>query len=271
MFRQYNLIRTLPVPLEVRLHVIRITAEGLRRGAEAQSDAFRRYIVEPLLEKHRNDLNHANALIAEISAASHPVITAITGFVYQRQMEHEIITSITERMEEAAAGGLLANRDRDPAVLFCDLSGFTFVSAEAGDDEAAHLAGSFSDSLVELARLHRGRIIKMLGDGAMVFFDNGESAVRAGLELVGSLPAAGLPPARVGINRGPVVAQSGDFYGTTINVAARINDYARPHEVLVSDTVIPDGCDGVNLEEIGPVTLKGVPRPVRLFRARDWG
>jgi class 3 adenylate cyclase len=271
MFRQYAVIRTLPVPLETRVHVVRIAAEGARRTAEAQSEAFRRFIVEPMLETHKADLPRANNLLAEISAAAHPTMTAINSWIYQRQMEHEIIKTITERMEEAASGGQMAQRARDPVVMFCDLSGFTFVSAEAGDDEAAHLAGRFSDSIVDLTRVHRGRVIKMLGDGAMLFFDDGENAVRAALELTRSLPAAGLPPARVGVNRGPVVAQSGDFYGTTINVAARINDYARPHEVLVSDTVLPDGAEGINLEEIGPVTLKGVPRPVRLYRARDWG
>ena len=271
IFHQYALIRTLPVPQETRVHVIRITAEGARRAAEAQCDAFQRFVVEPLLETHAGDLPKANHLLAEISAAANPTITAITNWIYQRQMEHEILKSITERMEEAAAGGPATSSRRDPVVMFCDLSGYTFLSADAGDGEAAQLAGRFNDSIVDLTRAHRGRVIKMLGDGAMLFFDDGESAVRAGLELARSLPAAGLPPARVGLNRGPVVAQSGDYYGTTINVAARINDYARPHEVLVSDTVIPDGADGVNLEEIGPVTLKGVPRPVRLYRAREWG
>jgi adenylate cyclase len=81
----------------------------------------------------------------------------------------------------------------------------------------------------------------------------------------------GLPPARVGINRGPVVAQAGDFYGATVNTAARINDYARPNEVLVSASVVPDGADGIELEEIGEVSLKGVPHPVRLYRARATG
>jgi class 3 adenylate cyclase len=53
-----------------------------------------------------------------------------------------------------------------------------------------------------------------------------------------------------------------------VNLAARITDYARPREVLLAESVIPDGAEGVELEEIGEVTLKGVAAPVRLFRAR---
>jgi adenylate cyclase len=78
----------------------------------------------------------------------------------------------------------------------------------------------------------------------------------------------GVPPLRVGLHRGPVVAQSGDFYGSTVNLAARITDYARPNEVLVSASVLPESVDGIGLEEIGEVTLKGVAQPVRLLRAR---
>jgi adenylate cyclase len=75
-------------------------------------------------------------------------------------------------------------------------------------------------------------------------------------------------PARIGINAGPVVAQEGDYFGRTVNVAARIADYAQPHEVLVSDEAMRSaGIDGVEFELVGDVTLKGVPRTVRLHRA----
>jgi adenylate cyclase len=268
--RAYALVRALPIPLEARLHVVRVTAEAQRRAAEAQSELFSRHVVDPLLESYGDDITTANQTIGELSAAAHPVTTQITTWMFQRAMEYEILKNLTERMEEAVRSGsaLLPQRQRDPSVAFIDLAGFTFLSADSGDENAAQLANHFNDDLVDITRAHGGRIVKMLGDGAMLFFDSPESAVRACLELVEQLPKSGLPPARVGINRGPVVAQSGDYYGTTINIAARINDYARPHEVLVADCVIPDGADGIELEEIGAVSLKGVPTPVKLFRAR---
>jgi adenylate cyclase len=86
------------------------------------------------------------------------------------------------------------------------------------------------------------------------------------VEVVGS---HGLPPAHVGIHAGPVVFQEGDYFGRTVNLAARIAEYARPGEVLVSQEVV-DAVDGapVAFSEIGPVELKGVPETLRLYIAR---
>jgi class 3 adenylate cyclase len=70
---------------------------------------------------------------------------------------------------------------------------------------------------------------------------------------------AALPPAHVGLHTGPVVFQEGDYFGRTVNIAARIVDYAWPGEVLVSQEVV-DASDGagVTFREIGPIELKGV-------------
>jgi adenylate cyclase len=66
-----------------------------------------------------------------------------------------------------------------------------------------------------------------------------------------------------------VVFQEGDYFGRTVNLAARIAEYARPGEVLVSQEVV-DAADGapVSFAEIGPVELKGVPETIRLYTAR---
>jgi adenylate cyclase len=79
---------------------------------------------------------------------------------------------------------------------------------------------------------------------------------------------AGLPPAHVGLHAGPVIFQEGDYYGQTVNVAARIADYARPGEVVVSQEVVDASGDAeVLFREIGPVELKGVAGAVRLHTA----
>jgi adenylate cyclase len=78
-----------------------------------------------------------------------------------------------------------------------------------------------------------------------------------------------LPPARVGIQAGPVVFQEGDYFGRTVNVAARIAEYARPGEVLVTQDVV-DATNGasVTFTPIGDVELKGVSGTLRLHIAR---
>jgi adenylate cyclase len=269
-FEQYAAIRALPIPIDARLHALRVTGDSLRRATEVQAELFRNHVVDPLLEAHRDDLNQANDLIGEISSRANEMISSLTAWVYQRYLEHETVKSVTERMEAAMLGGpLTTSRTRDPSVAFVDLVGFTVLSADGGDREAADLAQHFADHLLDVTATYSGRLVKTMGDGAMLFFDNGAEAVRACLQLQQELSGHGFPPIRAGINRGPVVAQAGDFYGNTINVAARITDYARPREVLVSSAVLPDGAEGIDLEEIGEVTLKGVALPVRLLRARE--
>ena len=267
-FENYAVIRVLPIPADARLHALRITGESLRRAAEVQSQLFREHVVHPLLERYKDDPQQANSLISEISSRANPTVTAVTGWLFQRYLEHQTLKNATELMEDAVGDGVGAHRAGDPTVAFVDLVGFTVLSADLGDREAAELAGKFNDQLVDTSMDHAGRVIKTMGDGAMLFFDSAPGAVMAGLELLETLPRLGLPTLRVGMHRGPVVAQSGDYYGSTVNLAARITDYARPNELLVSATVLPEPVEGVELEEIGEVTLKGVAQPVLLSRAR---
>jgi adenylate cyclase len=86
------------------------------------------------------------------------------------------------------------------------------------------------------------------------------------------IPEADLPPAHVGIDAGPLIFQDGDYFGRTVNMAARIAAYARAGQVLVSNEVQQVTTDpGVQFVDIGSVELKGVSRPVRLHEARPTG
>ena len=111
--------------------------------------------------------------------------------------------------------------------------------------------------------------MKWLGDGVMFYFREPGDAVLAAVEMVEAVGSHDLPPAHVGIHAGPVVFQDGDYFGRTVNLAARIAEYARPGEVLVSQEVVDaGGAAPVSFVEIGPVELKGVPGTLRLHTAR---
>jgi adenylate cyclase len=102
----------------------------------------------------------------------------------------------------------------------------------------------------------------------MVHFRDPVGAVLAALEIVDQLPAAGLPPAHVGVAAGPVVVQGGDYYGRTVNLAARIADRAGAGQVLVAEQVVATPPPrGVTFVELGQVQLKGISRPVRVLEA----
>jgi adenylate cyclase len=77
-----------------------------------------------------------------------------------------------------------------------------------------------------------------------------------------------LPPAHVGVAAGPVVAQGGDYFGRTVNLAARIAAHARPGQVLVSQSVVESASpEGVRFVELAELRLMGFARPVRLLEA----
>lgn len=101
----------------------------------------------------------------------------------------------------------------------------------------------------------------------MFHVDEPADAVACGLELVDAAEEHGLPPARVGIHAGAVVTGDGDYFGQTVNLAARMADYARPREVLVSADVVALAERAAAYEPIGDIGLRGVTDPVTLYRA----
>jgi adenylate cyclase len=110
--------------------------------------------------------------------------------------------------------------------------------------------------------------VKWLGDGVMVYFPDPGSAALAALDMVDGVVASGLPPAHVGLHVGPVLSQAGDYFGETVNLAARIAEYARPGEVLVTQQVVDVSADGgATFTQIGPVELKGISGAVALYAA----
>jgi adenylate cyclase len=175
-----------------------------------------------------------------------------------------------EHVEGALEGaGLYRRLERPPAMCFLDLTGYTRLTEEQGDEAAAALAARLSDLVRRSAREHRGTPVKWLGDGVMFYFREPADAVLAAVEMVALLGRNRLPPAHVGVHAGPVIFQEGDYFGRTVNLAARIADYARPGEVLVSQEVVDAAAAGsVRFTEIGPVELKGVPGTLRLYTAR---
>src|SRR5206468_5403694 len=144
-----------------------------------------------------------------------------------------------------------------------DLSGYTRLTEQRGDAAAAALAEALAVLVERSAGGHGGVPVKWLGDGVMVHYREPAGAVRSALGLAGQLPQAGLPPAHVGVAAGPVVAQGGDYFGRTVNLAARIAAHAGAGQVLVSGSVAASAPLGRRVVERGGLALAGVGRAVR--------
>jgi class 3 adenylate cyclase len=152
--------------------------------------------------------------------------------------------------------------------LFADLVGFTALSIERGDEEAAEVATRFQRTVRDLAAEHGATVVKSLGDGAMVRGDDAGEAVRLGLELANGLD--GLPPVRVGLNTGPAVERDGDYFGSTVNLAARLSQAARGGEVLLTEaTRNAARRRNARLEERGARTFRNARDPVVVYAATE--
>jgi adenylate cyclase len=187
-----------------------------------------------------------------------------------RHLEHEILSTTVQNTEDYLQElGMAPKRQaRPPAIAFLDLTGYTTLTEERGDEAAAELADRLATLVHQAAQSHGGHSVKWLGDGVMFHFPEPRAAVLSALDLVEETPAAVDVRARVGVNAGRVIFRDGDYFGRTVNVAARIVEYARPGEVLVSNEVKErSGSDGVRFESIGPVALKGLKEELTLHSA----
>jgi adenylate cyclase len=269
MFPVAQLALGLGLETSVIGRVLRVYGENLRRIAQAEPDFYHTYVELPLLRSGMTEMQ-MRELATEMSTQLIPVIQQLILWIYQRHFEHYTIEHIVEHVEAAMEeAGIERTREvKPPAIAFLDLTGYTRLTEERGDEAAAELAASLAGLVQREAQRRGGRPVKWLGDGVMLHFPNPGSGVVAALDMVDAILGAGLPPAHVGLHAGPVIFQEGDYYGQTVNLASRIADYAQAGEVIVSRSVV-DAADGsrVAFRDIGLVQLKNVAGPMDLYAA----
>jgi adenylate cyclase len=246
-------------------------AEGLRLIASVEKDVWQARFIAPLVASgadQQTAREQAAQLVGDLNFS--PLVDRALMAAYRRQQElawtEQLVEDIEAALEET---GVLGRPGRVPAMCFLDLVGYTRLTEEQGDQAAAELAGSLAVLVERSSREHGGLPVKWLGDGVMVHFRYPAGAVLAALEMVEQFSEAGLPPAHVGVAAGPVVAQGGDYFGRTVNLAARIAAYASASRVLVSEPVVQRTPPrGVTFVELGQVQLQGIAHPVQLLEAR---
>jgi adenylate cyclase len=154
----------------------------------------------------------------------------------------------------------------DHTFRFADLVGFTALAESEGDDRALEVVLALHGRVRVLLAEHRAEQVKLLGDGVMLRCADPADAVRLGLRLVDEDQGV-LPPVRVGIHSGPAVSNDGDWYGTTVNVAARLCAVAPGGEVMVSEAT-RSASDELRDVQWGPRELhwlRNVSEPVAMY------
>jgi len=163
---------------------------------------------------------------------------------------------------------LSVSSDAEATFLFADIAGFTALTEAHGDEEAVQLVEEFASCVqAELPGVD-GEHVKTVGDALMLRVPDPADAVRLGLWIArNAMSGHQAPSVRVGCNHGPAVERNGDYFGSTINVAARVSALAAGGEVLVTGpmaALAPD-LEGVLYESRGRQVLRNVAEPVEIF------
>ena len=202
----------------------------------------------------------------QLAQVARDLATWLFERAFERALRERII-NLTESIL-ISANRMPARLERPPAIAFVDLSGYTSMTLELGDEHAVAAADRLRELSEDAVRRVHGNVVKLLGDGVLLRFDDAPSAIRATLGLVDGIVDTGLPPVHAGIAAGTVIVRDGDVFGRTVNLASRIAGQAGPGEVVVEEGVVvalPRGT--ARFEAIGRRELKGFVEPVALWRA----
>lgn len=254
------------------LRAARLVAEGTRMATYGWGELMEEQVVGPARERViRGEIEKVPDDVWDDFSTMVRLEPRMMVWLIQRYNEQQFTARIVSAYEQLFASRGLAPpplRTGPPAVVFVDLSGFTKVTEQRGDEMALRFATTLQQEAEAAAARHEGRLVKLLGDGAMLRFPDADRAVLASMSAVQALTNSTLP-AHAGVHAGPVIERDLDLYGRTVNLASRIAEVAEPNEVLVSEDVVQE----VNLPQIwfepaGAVALKGFEEPVELFRVR---
>jgi adenylate cyclase len=154
--------------------------------------------------------------------------------------------------------------------LFADIAGYSLLTEMDGDEAAADLAMRFMSRASTIAAGHGAELVKGLGDAVMLRADDAGDALRLALDLRREVDRDDLmPPIHAGLHTGPAVGRGGDWWGATVNIAARMAAAAGPGQILLTEATrrAAGKTDSIRLRELGPLRLKNITLPVQVYAA----
>jgi class 3 adenylate cyclase len=275
----------------------------LNRRLEAANAAL--LATQSELEASRDALARAHdqvqAQAAELAAwnktLEERVAAQLAEIERMARLKRFFAPALAELIVSSGNERILESHRRDVAVLFCDLRGFTAFAESAEPEELMTLLHDYHAALVPLIQTFEGTLDRFVGDGLMVYFNDplpcpnpAERAVALAVAMRGAVAALAQTWRRhdyqlgfgIGIAQGfATLGQIGfegrfDYsaIGTVINTAARLCEAAKDNQILVTSRVAAAVAAVADLGEIGPLTLKGLNRPltvcnIEAFKSTD--
>jgi adenylate cyclase len=249
------------LPPEGLLEAGRVFGQSMARVAEAVRGIVAEAFAQP--GDTERDLGLRQAEVARQLA---PTVGPMLEHLYSRHLRDQLRREVIGRTQLMAGFSGM----HEVTVCFADLVGFTRLGERVEPDElgsvAERLTGLASDVIEPPVRL-----VKTIGDATMLVSPEPEPALDSALDLVEAADAEGedFPQLRAGLAAGEALNRYGDWYGNPVNLASRVTGIAYPGSVLVAE-VVRDAVDEDRYawSFAGEKELKGIKRPVPLFRVR---
>ncbi len=243
-------------PRDVRQDISRVYGQALGRIAQTELHLFRAR-VEPLLEEITTNPLASLSAVRQAMGWLLPLADPLILGVHRRKLEHEMTQAAVWELETEA---------REPmptaavSLAFLDLRHFTAYSNLHGDAAAFKVFARFEAAVHD--NLGEGRVVKSLGDGYMLAFPDPSSAVGSLLAIAAAMDLEG-PSVHAGLHHGRALFREGDYFGRSVNLAARLLSRARDDEILASPAVAAAAPEH-DWQSLGPMTLFGFPEPIEV-------
>jgi adenylate cyclase len=259
--KRITALREAGLPDDGILEVARVIGLALAPVAAAS----RALVAESTLAEGGNEAEVGRRL-AEGARELGPMMGPLLEYVLNLHLREQVRSDVIGRAEISA--GRLPGA-QEVTACFADMVGFTKLGEELPPEELGALTGRLGE-LASAVADPPVRLVKMIGDAAMLVSPDNDALLDAALDLVARAEAEGegFPPLRAGVARGAALGRAGDWYGRPVNLASRITGIAYPASVLVSGEVRDGANAAYRWSFAGERHLKGIDGGVKLFRVR---
>jgi adenylate cyclase len=243
------------------IDITRVLARGLAQAGEA----MRSLVLELVLEPGASELELAQRYAGAVESFM-PLVGPMMEQMTRLHLRHAVRTEVISAAERQA--GSLPGA-RDVTIAFADLVGFTRLGEELPPEELGRVADRLEQLTGDVVA-PPVRLVKTIGDAVMLVSPGPEPLVAVALDLLAASDAEGegFPQLRVGVAAGKALNRAGDWYGRPVNVASRVTQIARPGSLLATREVRDAAPESYRWSSAGARSIKGLPDPVRLYRAR---
>lgn len=252
------------IPTDKLFEVTRLVGSSAARIAQAHRDIAASGLIDPDADEFEAAMALREA-VQDLLPLGEQAVTYALRLHFADQMKNEVLTA-------AEPGSFGQVKSTEVSVCFADLVGFTRLGERSELERIGSVAKLLESVAIDVTN-PEVRLVKLIGDAAMLVSENGAALLDAALRFIEAGQEAGdeLPALRVGVARGDAIAQGGDWFGQPVNLASRITEAARPDSVLADAAAVEAAGDGFGFSRAGQHRFKGLRRPVGLFRVRRLG